>query len=118
MFKTFATLNPVEGVDIHAFVMENLRCLVDGFDDEEDVFEQYMLIALADGDLLKVVPTFLSPMGFTGFCYGSEEEVDNDEVDSDTYLETCEQMAAIIVATIKSHGGFNIIEVCGTVYED
>ena len=118
MYKTIAILNPVEGVDIHAFTLENLRCMVDGFDIEEDYYESFLLVTYENGETLKVVPTFLSPMGFTGFCYGTAEDVDNDEVDSDTYLETCEQMAAVIVGAIKSHGEFKSIVVGVETYDD
>ena len=116
-YNMFAQLLPVEGVDIHAFMMENLRQLEDGQFGVDYVEDLNILIAFADGEMLKIVAPFLSPAGFTGFCYGTEEEVDNDEVDIDTYLDTCQQMAAVVVAAIKSRGGFNTIEVCGWVEE-
>ncbi len=118
MFKTIATLNPVEGVDIHAFVLENLRAMMDGFDIEEEYYDSCLLVAYPDGEMLKVVPTFLSPAGFTGFCYGTPEEVDMDEVDSDTYLIRPEQMAAVITENVKGHGVFKSIVVGVETYED
>lgn len=112
MFKSIATLNPVEGADVYTFALKNLRGMENGLDVKEEYYESCLLVTYPDShDVLKVVPTFLSPGGFTGFCYGPADEVDNDEVDPDTYLIEAEQMAAVVTAAIKSHGGFKSIVV-------
>lgn len=115
-YKMFQNSNPKTEKNLSLFILAALYNLRDqfGYDYVED---PNMLIAFADGDTLKVVPTFLSPAGFTGFCYGTEEEVDNDEVDSDTYLTDFGIMRKVIIEAIKSHGGYTTIEVCGWVDE-
>lgn len=78
-----------------------------------------MTIVMNNGEEFKVVPTFLSPAGFTGFDYGTADDMDNAiEFNQDEFIEDAETMAAILVECIRSREGFSIIEVTGDVEDE
>lgn len=80
-----------------------------------------MVIEFNNGESWKVVPTWWSPAGFTGFDYGKAEDMDAaDEslLDSDDFIEEPEQMAGILVQAIRAREGFTLIEVTGDVADE
>lgn len=80
-----------------------------------------MVIEFNNGESWKVVPTWWSPAGFTGFDYGKAEDMDAaDEslLDVDEFIEEPEQMAGILEQAIRAREGFTLIEVTGDVEDE
>lgn len=73
-----------------------------------------MEVQMKDGEEMIVKPSWLSPAGWTGFGYGTEKDW-ADGVSEDTLIEEPAQMAAILAQIIKSHGGFDMIQITGDV---
>lgn len=105
--------------NLHTFLMDSLTKMEDGFN--LPYFENMvMTVEMNNGETWKVVPTWWSPAGFTGYDYGKAEDMDAaDEslLDADDFV-TSAQMAGILEQAIISRNGFMLIEITADVDDE